>query len=486
MSAVFLFHRDLRLEDNSALNLAAGNAANKVIPLFVLDDCQIDPHKNEYFSHPSVQFMSECLTDLNSELIKRGSRLVLGRGKTLSILDELHASTKFEFLYANRDVTVFAKERDAGINLWCVKNGVKYIDCEDYDIVSSDRLLYKKDASTDAKPYTVLSHYFNRFLKEAYTDKSLVRPVQTVPVKFAHLNDKFKFEVPIAYLSSIYTPNPHALQHGGRSNGLTRIAKISDIYRRYPVDRHIPSVNGTTLLSGHLKFGTVSIREFFWEVARLAGNKFDNDLIREILFRSFYIKIWSNDPSLQRGSSIQQLIDDAIPWNTPKDAPDVWQAWVNGKTGFPMADAAMRQLKHENFVHGRPRMATATVATRYLLLDWRDCMKYFGQHLTDYDPIANAAGWAFGCSLGENAQNIWRAPMNPFLQSKNYDPDCAYIKKWLPELIPVPPRDIHNWSTATAKKYPSIKYPAPIVDQKTASNRATTLWKNAARKLNPL
>ncbi len=484
MKSVFLFHRDLRLEDNSALNLAAVEGVC-VIPLFVLDDVQIDPCENEYFSHPSVQFMSECMHDLDDALRRRGTRLIIARGSTVNILTSVLSVTKFDRLYCNRDYTVFARQRDARIRSWCESHNVQYIDSEDYDIVPASRLLLQKDPLSIPRPYTVLSHYFNRFLKEVYSDKSLVRAAETQPIVFAALESVYPFEVSLVSLANLYHHNPHAVERGGRKLGLEALGRISSLFRRYPVDRHLPALSdGTTHLSAHLKFGSVSIREFFWEVARVANNNMNNELTREILFRSFYIKIWSNDAALQKGSSIQQKIDDSIPWNSPKEAPEYWEAWVSGKTGFPLADAGMRQLMKENYVHGRARMVTATVATRYLLLDWRDCMKHFGKFLSDYDPIANAAGWGFGSSLGENAQNIWRAPMNPFLQSKNYDPDCEYIKRWLPELTHVPAADIHNWSDKMAKKHAAItRYPAPIIDQKIASNRATTLWKNAAKKL---
>jgi len=491
MTAVFLFHRDLRLVDNTSLNRAFGRGVSKIIPLFVFNPDQIDEGKNRYFSHPSVQFMCESLTELDADLNKHKSRLYMFHDETVKVLDALHASNKFQYIFCNRDYTVYAKDRDTKIKSWCSSNSVQYVDFEDYDIVPSDRVLMN-EGTPQARPYTVLSHYYNKFVKDAYSDKSLVRKPETLVTTTTSVFassisiPSSLHPVSISDTDKFYKKNPNSIQKGGRSNALKSFERVPDVYKRYSADRHYPSKSeSTTRLSAHLKFGTISIREFFWKILDSTGGNIQNDLIREIVFRSFYIKIWTHQPALQRDVSFHQYIDDEIPWKYPKDAPEEWKAWMEGKTGFPMADAGMRQLMHESYVHGRPRMVLATVAVRYLLFDWRECMRVFGQKLTDYDPILNSAGWGFGSSLGENAQNIWRAPMNPLLQSKNYDPDCSYIRKWIPELKNVTDKDIHDWSKKTKAKYPNVSYPAPIVNQKEASNRATTLWKDAARKKDP-
>ena len=489
MTSVFLFHRDFRLIDNSALNLAI-RKGSKILPVFIFHPEQIDESKNPYFSHPSVQFLCESLVELDSELHKFDSRLHVYRGDTVKVLDAMHASCKFQQIFCNRDFTVFAHERDARIKEWCKKNSVTYTDCEDYDIVPSDRVLMN-EGTPQARPYTVLSHYFNKFTKDVYADKSLARRPHSEPIsKSTFVHEKVEAKgFPLLSkddLSKLYEKKSTAVQKGGRSHALSGMARIDSIWQKYSHDRHYPGKsNATTRMSAHLKFGNVSIREFFYKIVDASGGSLQTDLLREVVFRSFYYKIWTHQPKLQRDKSFHQHIDDQIPWKYPKDAPKEWEAWTKGMTGFPMADAGMRQLEAEAYVHGRPRMVLATVATRYLLFDWRECARYFATKLTDYDPILNAAGWGFGCSLGENAQNIWRAPMNPLLQSKNYDPECEYIRKWIPELATVSNKDIHDWSKKTKLKYPNVKYPAPIIDQKEASNKATNLWKGAARESDP-
>lgn len=488
MSSLFLFHRDFRLVDNTTLN-AAIKKGLPILPVFILNPDQIDASKNPYFSNPSVQFMCESLTELDAELRKQKSRLFMFHGDTVKVLGAIHEVNRFKYLYCNRDFTVYAQERDAKIKAWCKSHSVEYVDMEDYDIVAMDRVVMN-EGTPSARPYTVLSHYFNKFCKDAYTDKSLVRRPSSESVSektFVRTLDGvegFKGVDP-KDLSRFYKHKDSIIQKGGRSHALSTLGRVESLWKRYGEDRHYPGKEATTRISAHLKFGNVSIREFFFKILEATHGNIQNELIREVVFRSFYYKIWVNQPSLQRDVSFHQYIDDEVPWKYPKDAPEEWEAWVTGNTGFPMADAGMRQLAVQGYCHGRPRMVLATVATRYLLFDWRECARYFATQLTDYDPILNSAGWGFGSSLGENAQNIWRSPMNPLLQSKNYDPECEYIKKWIPELRSVVNKDIHDWGSKTKAKYPNVKYPAPIVDQKTVSARSVNIWKEAARKRDP-
>ena len=485
MNAVFLFHRDFRLIDNSALNLAIKKGC-KILPVFIFNPDQIDESKNAYFSHPSVQFLCESLVELDDEIIKLGSRLHVFHGETVKVLDHLHKAWKFDHMYCNRDFTVYAKQRDGQIKDWCNKSQVEYTDNEDYDIVPLNRVLMN-EGTPQARPYAVLSHYFNKFTKDAYSDKSLIRRPEIESCKYKLIPSVPQVEgFPLlshADVSKFYKHSSTLIQKGGRSHALASLARVEVLCKKYSTERNFPGIDGTTKLSAHLKFGNISIRELFFAILDASNGNIQHDMIREVVFRSFYYKVWTHQEALQRDVSYHQKIDDQIPWIYPKDAPELWKAWVDGMTGFPMCDAGMRQLAHEGYVHGRPRMVLATVATRYLLFDWRECMRYFGTKLTDYDPILNAAGWGFGCSLGENAQNIWRAPMNPFSQTKNYDPDCEYIKKWIPELKSVSVKDIHDWSRKTKLKYPNVKYPVPIVEQKDVSSRAVNLWKDAARKV---
>jgi deoxyribodipyrimidine photo-lyase len=221
----------------------------------------------------------------------------------------------------------------------------------------------------------------------------------------------------------------------------------------------------------------VSVREVYWACVGAFGTR-DHPLIRELMFREFYMKIYALRPELQRGTAYQRALDERIPWVYDKTT---FNSWANGMTGFPLVDAGMRQLLKEGWCHNRVRMLVASVATKYLLLDWRDCARYFYTKLVDADTFSNTAGWGWASSTGVDATLYFRAPFNPFIQSRKFDKDAAYIKEYIPELKDVATKDIHTWFDPTVRaKYANIKYPAPIIDHKEASARALKVFKQAA------
>ncbi|TEB20200.1 hypothetical protein C9890_0097 [Perkinsus sp. BL_2016] len=485
MNAVFLFHRDLRLADNTALNIAIKNGF-RILPIFIFDPHQIEESTNRYFSHPCVQFMCESLRQLDFDLRRYGSRLYMFRGNTVDVLGEVHSAWKFHHLLCNRDFTLFARERDKNVKDWCESTFVHYRDCEDYDIVPIERVVMHEGAP-HARPFTVLSSYFNQLIKEVRMDPNLIpRPLSESISTQTFVSEKIECaSFPVIRrneLNQFYKEKPTLIQKGGRSQGLSTLERVGGLVKDYQEDRNFPAkTDGTTRISAHLKFGTVSCREFFYQIHDSPAGGLDSHLMRELAFRSFFFKIWANQPELQRDRSFRQDVDDQIPWRYPRDYPKEWDAWKSGLTGFPLADAGMRQLEVEGFVHNRPRMVLGTVATRYLLFDWRECARHLATRLTDFDPIQNNAGWNYCAHLGENVQHVWRAPMNPLRQSRNYDVECEYIKRWLPELRIVRISDIHDWDANTKRKYPHVDYPAPIVDLKLASARTTDLWQSAVR-----
>jgi deoxyribodipyrimidine photo-lyase len=476
---VFLFHRDLRIVDNTAL----AKAPKPITPVFIFTDEQIDPGKNKYFSHAAVQFLCESLEDLHNQ-IKGGLNILHGFGNTLDQLTMLHSRTPISSITQNRDFSVYARSRDTMIAKWCDKQNpqIQFNNYEDYDLVGEKELLLN-----DNKAYTVLAAYYNRFIKEDAV-KSIVTTkisISTATWSPYHSNPNSHQQVQMITpneLSTLYKSNASIAQHGGRKNGLKQLKKLTKTFLdKYDHDRNYPALlDSTTQLSAHLKFGTISVRELYWTIVKNAKTK-DHPLIRELVFRSFYIKMCTERPSLQRAESFRQDIDKHIPWLKRSDSlyAKRWNAWTEGTTGFPIVDAGMRQLNTTGWMHGRVRMITATVLTRYFLIDWRDGARYFATKLVDYDPCSNNMGWQFSAALGENAQNIYRAPMNPFLQAKTYDNNAEYIKRWVKELASddVSTKQIHTgtWSIV------ATKYPQPIVDQKDASRKAVALWKAATR-----
>jgi len=471
MTVLFLFHRDLRLIDNTAL-LAAIETKQRVVPVFIFTPEQIDPNKNAYFSHPAVQFMCESLNELHTDLQAIGSQLYTFKGDTLDVLTQIHSYTNFKALYQNRDYSVYAEKRDKQLAHWCKEHSVEFHgEYEDYDIVPLCEALLP-----DGRPYTNLSQYLHKLettqkVREPNTRKPKGSDLYRSPISF------IRSHISINDIHKLYIKNDQIKQYGGRKNALKIMRNLID-FKHYEKERDYPALDKTTHISAHLHFGTVSIREFYWALHKALGPH--NGVIRQLAFRSMYLKVYALRPELQRGVAFRKHIDEQIHW---KKDPVYWKAWTSGQTGFPLVDAGMKQLHYENWVHNRVRIVVASVATRYLHLDWRDCSKYYYQHLVDADTFNNTAGWGFSSGIGVDAAPFFRPPTNPFIQSKKLDEKAEYIKKWLPELQDVEPKDIHAWGNPKVRaKYPQVKYPAPIIDQKEASHRAVEEFKKAAQK----
>ncbi|NBP65975.1 MAG: deoxyribodipyrimidine photo-lyase [Bacteroidetes bacterium] len=447
MPSVFIFHRDFRLYDNTAF-IECCKTADTIIPIFIFPPEQIDNTKNKYFSHPAVQFMIESLLDLKEEL----GKLYFYREKNVATFQHLYKQVKFDKVYSNKDFSPYALKRDDEIKKWCSSNNVEYFEYEDYDLIENS-----------GKIYSVLAPYYNKFAKGEY---QVNKPRNHTQYKIYHLSDYKEPDI-----KEYYKANDNIKVHGGRKEALKILELVKHKkFKDYQKERDYPALNGTTLLSAYLKFGCISVRELYW----ILHDTSSNALIRELVFRSFYYRIYSNKLELLKGKAYHDDVDKKIPWTTNKK----WfNAWITGKTGFPMADAGMRQLTGENWVHNRVRMLVANVATKYLLLDWRLCLKYFYKNLVDADIFSNTAGWQWGAGIGVDSAPYFRAPFNTFTQSYKFDRDCEYIKKWIPELKDVDNKDIHKWYDEKIRnKYPECKYPAPIVNQKDASKKAIELW----------
>lgn len=468
MASLFIFHRDLRIHDNTAL-LQALKDSQKVYLIFIFTPEQINPLKNKYFSNASVQFMCESLVDLKAAT---HDKLQFYMGDTVHVLDALR-SASFDAVYQNKDITHYAQERDRKIEAWCQKHNLAFHNLEDYDLFPAAEGL----VPASQKPYTILSQYYDRYLKSLEVRKP-TKLAATYTQKFVALPSRLKESITVDQIHDFYQYDSNIQQQGGRQQALVRLKKLRS-YKNYAKTRDFPANDqGTTKLSAYIKFGCVSIREIYWKCVETFGTR-DHPLIRELIFRSHYYKNYSSRPELQRGKAYLDYIDKEIPWKYDKRTLD---AWKTGVTGFPLVDAGMRQLNTVHWMHNRVRMLVASVLSKYLLIDWREGERYFATQLVDYDPISNLAGWGFGSSTGfDNPQNITRAPMNPMIQSKKFDPDAKYIKQWVPELKDVAPADIHKWDQEKVRrKYPDCKYPAPIVDRAEVSSRAMKLWKKAA------
>ena len=454
--AVFLFHREFRHIDNSGLNLLA-RSHQKILPVFIFDPVQIDRQKNKYFSNKCVQFMIQSLEDLDTRLRSLDTRMIYLHGDTVQCLAKLHKRCQFDRLVSHEDVTPFADRRDENIRSWCDKHQVNFFQAQDYDLYDLT------DGLREGKPYQVFTPFWNNVLKNYR-----VPPVDTLKLKSEHFVSqsrlaKIKFALKPSEIHDYYDPDPRAVLQGGRDNAMVRFDHLKKL-KDYEKTRDLINIDGSSMLSAYLKFGCLSIREVYWRLHDLYGPK--HGLIRELNWKCFYNRISKFIPRVLMGKAMKPQYDN-VDWSWNKQ--DL-RKWAQGMTGFPIIDASMRALNSTGFLSNRLRMIVAMFATKDLLLHWSLPEAAFARFLLDYDPSANNGGWGFASGHGADAAPYFRI-FNPNTQSKRYDPEATYLKKWLPELEDVPARDIHDWETKHPL-YKHVKYPKPMVNHKEASKRA--------------
>jgi len=399
---VFIFRRDLRINDNLAfVNLMHHiGQTNKIYPIFIFNPKQIYAKNNAYFSNNAVQFMIESLDDLENDI-----HVNYYEGDDIKILEKINTKYNIKNIAFNKDYTPFSISRDDKIITWCKKQDINVITEEDYTLFKIGSIL-----NTNQKPYQVFTPFYKKCSHLDVAKPIKVNNTQLHVIKDVTNFDKHKY----------YKKNDFIAVRGGRKNALERLKVKMNEYAKL---RDYPSLDHTTKLSAYIKFGCISIREVY---NTYYGNK---DLIRELIWREFYAHIMYHFPHII-GKSFKEKYDK-VKWSNNKK----WfKLWCEGKTGYALVDAGMRQLNQTGWMHNRVRMIVAMFLTKDLLIDWRWGEKYFATKLVDYDPASNNGGWQWSASTGTDAQPYFRI-FNPDLQIKKYDKDYEYIKKWNPDYL---------------------------------------------------
>ncbi len=447
--SLFLFRRDLRLEDNLGL-LEALEQSEVVIPVFIFDERQIDPKKNEYFSKNAFQFMLASLSELEGDLFKRDGKLYVFEGDYVKELKKILTSEDISAVFVNKDYTPFSRKRDKEIEKLCEDSSVEFYRVADYALSNIE------EVRTDTgKVYSV----FTPFMKKA-SQKDVPEPRKN---NFSNYYNKAIIgEISLSQFAQ--EENQKLILRGGRKEGLG-LMRNDTVISQYKKERDIPSVKGTSRLSAHLKFGTVSIREAYeW------GKKSET-FTSELYWRDFYLYISYHFPQVFKKSFQER--GENIRWENNKK---YFTVWTEGNTGVPIVDAGMRQLNTIGWMHNRVRMIVASYLTKNLLIDWRWGEKYFAQHLIDYDPSSNNGGWQWSASVGADPRPI--RIFNPYTQTERFDPKGEYIKEWVGELRDVDAELLtdgkdHDFSTIVSE------YPKPLVDQKESYHRAMEEYRRA-------
>lgn len=449
--ALHIFRRDLRLHDNTALRYALAHA-REVLPCFIFDPRQVK--ENPYKSYPAITFMVESLQDLDEQLHKQRGKLYLFYGTAEEVIERLTSELPIDLVTFNRDYTPFAQKRDHALRKALTQ---RQIDCH----VAADALLHEPEAiqKQDGTPYTI----FTPFFKRATTFP--------IPAPFANTATNY-WTKPLQWdqgnllLERMLPPKKDdLLLKGGTQEGRKLLQKAQAL-TSYAHDRDYPALGKTSYLSAHHKFGTLSIRETF-HTLRQARQPALESLIRQLYWRDFFTHIAYHFPHVFGAPFYKQF--SSLEWTND---PEHFQKWCAGSTGFPIVDAGMRELNTTGYMHNRLRMITASFLVKDLHIDWRWGEKYFAQKLIDYDPSVNNGSWQWAASTGCDAQPYFRI-FNPWRQQVRFDPECLYIKKWIPELHPFLPQQMHH---IPSQPLLTTSYPAPIVDHKQAADHAKMLY----------
>lgn len=458
------FRRDLRLHDNPALRAALQASGGRVIPLFILDDRLLGSRR---VGPARLAFLLDALRALDAQLRRRGSRLLVRRGPPAQVLRELLDESGAGGVYYNRDYTPFARARDAAVRAE-LEGRAALRDFKDLVIWEPDELRSK--AGT---PYTVYTPYRRQWLLRAEQARAELLAEPALP-DFAPPPEGLA-SLALPTLEQLRGPLAQPIPQGGEQSALARLEAFVRLdephgIAGYHIHREQMALPGTSRLSASLHLGCLSARACLRaalrarEAAPAAAHTGIDTWIGELAWRDFYIQVLAHFPHVLRGSFRPQL--DALAW---ENDPRLFAAWQEGRTGYPIVDAAMRQLRTEAWMHNRARMIVGSFLAKDLLVSWRWGEEHFLQQLVDADHAANNGGWQWVASTGTDPQPYFRI-FNPVSQGQKFDPRGVYVRRYLPELAGVPDRYIHAPWTMPPDEQRRVgvaigqSYPAPVVD----------------------
>ena len=458
-TALFWFRRDLRDDDNTGLSLAMARYA-RVFCTFVFDTDILEalPHRADR----RVEFIWESVTELKTALERQGGSLIVLYGAARQRIPELALELGVAAVLANRDYEPSAVQRDKTVVAALSGHGISFH-------TSLDQVIFEhQDLLTQAgRPYTVFTPYRNAWLRALTPER-----MRYWPARFTHLApDPAQRPMPSLSLLGFERTDLSALGvTPGMSGARRTLADFLPRMARYHELRDYPDLHGGSTLSVHLRFGTLSIRHLV-RLAWAGDNPGARVWLNELIWREFYFAILANFPHVVAHAFKPEY--DNLEF---ENNPGFFHAWQMGQTGYPIVDAAMRQLRQTGFMHNRLRMIAASFLVKDLGVDWRWGERHFAEHLTDFDLSANNGGWQWTASTGCDAQP-WFRIFNPVTQSRRFDPEGRFIRRYLPQLGQVLAHRIHAPWQMTLMEQRSAgciigeDYPAPIVDHAVAREK---------------
>jgi len=465
--SLFWFRRDLRDLDNAGLYYALASS-RQVCCAFVFDREILDalpagPDRR-------VAFIRESVIELQESLRRRGGDLVVLHGRAAEEIPALARRLAAGAVFANEDYEPAAIRRDAAVEKALAADGRILHLAKDHAVFARDEVLTQSGGA-----YSVFTPYKRAWLAKADDFYLSSYPVERHAGRLAKVGDA----TPVPSLESLgfsAPPREPAPVPAGMSGARRLFADFAGRMADYKAARDFPAVKGVSYLSVHNRFGTISIREIA-RAAWKAGNEGAATWLSELVWRDFYFQILWHHPHAATGAFRREY--DAIAW---PGTDEHFAAWCGARTGFPIVDAAMRQINATGYMHNRLRMVVASFLVKDLLLDWRRGERYFADHLVDFDLAANNGGWQWAASTGCDAQP-WFRIFNPVSQSERFDPQGKFIRRYLPELARVPDRYVHApWTMPPLEQQAAgcvigRDYPAPVVDHAAQRAKALALFK---------
>ena len=463
------FRRDLRDYDHAALYHALKNS-EQVFCIFVFDAEILNQLEDK--ADRRVEFIWESLKELKTTFQAQGGDLIVEYGIAKEIVVKQAQELGAEAVFSNRDYEPNAIARDANVAQKLAKFNIDFHQFKDQVLFEKDEVLTQQ-----GKPYGVFTPYKNAHLKKLDDYFLKAYPVDRY---IQHLAKYEADAMPSLEEIGFKATNLNQMKlPPGMSGALKLFEDFKQRISQYQDARNFPAVKGPSYLSVHLRFGTISIRH----LARTAKNTVGagaETWLNELIWRDFYFQILHHHPKVAQGQAYKVEFN-ALPFPNNQT---IFQAWCDGKTGYPLVDAAMRQLNQTGYMHNRLRMVVASFLVKDLLIDWRWGERYFAQKLIDFDLSANNGGWQWAASTGCDAQP-WFRIFNPITQSEKFDGAGKFIRKYVPELAACKDKEIHApWLIPPLRQEMlniiiDKTYPLPVVDHATQRNLALNLYKNA-------
>jgi deoxyribodipyrimidine photo-lyase len=468
--ALCWLRRDLRLHDHRPLAEACAGAA--VVPVFIFDTTILDSLGRD---DRRVTFIHRSLQELDGKLREHGSMLIVRHGDPVAEIPRLASELGAGAVYAGRDYEPAAKERDELVRRKLLEDGRALHLLKDHVVFDGDEVV-----TGEGNPFKVFTPYRNAWmLRLAAEGDAPIAEWKPDLTRLAPASTIGRHARGWSMRSLGFTARGNWLEPG-EDAGRRRLKGFLERIEDYAALRDIPAADGTSGLSVHIRFGTVSARELL-RAARDHGGEGAAAWTNELIWREFYQMILDRFPHVEHGAFRREY--DAIAW---PGSTAHFEAWCEGRTGYPIVDAAMRGFNATGWMHNRLRMVVASFLVKDLLIDWRWGERYFARHLLDYDMAANNGNWQWAASTGCDAQPYFRI-FNPLSQSKRFDPDGAFIREHCPELRSFDERSIH-WPAGTSPDEQreagciiGRDYPEPIVDHVTQRTLALELFREARR-----